>query len=376
MINSKIIVGKDSIKKLSFESYFKDLKSVFLIADLQGDISGAKSMVKKALGKDIKVTYFQLKASEYAEISSVNKCFEMVKQAQTDLIVCVGSEVALNIAKAVKYMLAKKVDKFEELSQGQNDTELIDNETAQKNIEIISVCIGTLNHQQILSGYFEIKDIANNVFYRFNKQVTIPCAVICDDKAMDKLSSINKLGIGLASLIMALVTITNETDEQKKLASLKAIEIVTKYDIDSSNLIVAEMYAGLDFINLNNNLLNEFILTAKSYTFEVYSLILLLAIKNSVKNIVDMLIVSDIELMGSVYGIESYCGDEKLWKDNFYNEIQKRLDSYFADKDIPKQLNEIGLNSAQIEDIFEELEGFYGQSETLSKLKDMVYSNY
>mgnify|MGYP006990169330 CR=1 FL=1 len=25
MINSKIIVGKDSIKKLSFESYFKDL---------------------------------------------------------------------------------------------------------------------------------------------------------------------------------------------------------------------------------------------------------------------------------------------------------------------------------------------------------------
>ena len=57
----------------------------------------------------------------------------------TDLIVCVGSEVALNIAKAVKYMLAKKVDKFEELSQGQNDTELIDNETAQKNIEIISV---------------------------------------------------------------------------------------------------------------------------------------------------------------------------------------------------------------------------------------------
>ena len=89
-----------------------------------------------------------------------------------------------------------------------------------------------------------------------------------------------------------------------------------------------------------------------------------------------MLIVSDIELMGSVYGIESYCGDEKLWKDNFYNEIQKRLDSYFADKDIPKQLNEIGLNSAQIEDIFEELEGFYGQSETLSKLKDMVYSNY
>lgn len=376
MINSKIIVGKDSIKKLSFESYFKDLKSVFLIADLQGDISGAKSMVKKALGKDIKVTCFQLKASEYAEISSVNKCFEMVKQAQTDLIVCVGSEVALNIAKAVKYMLAKKVDKFEELSQGQNDTELIDNETAQKNIEIISVCVGALNHQQILSGYFEIKDIANNVFYRFNKQVTIPCAVICDDKAMDKLSSINKLGIGLASLIMALVTITNETDEQKKLASLKAIEIVTKYDIDSSNLIVAEMYAGLDFINLNNNLLNEFILTAKSYTFEVYSLILLLAIKNSVKNIVDMLIVSDIELMGSVYGIESYCGDEKLWKDNFYNEIQKRLDSYFADKDIPKQLNEIGLNSAQIEDIFEELEGFYGQSETLSKLKDMVYSNY
>ena len=376
MINSKIIVGKDSIKKLSFESYFKDLKSVFLIADLQGDISGAKSMVKKALGKDIKVTCFQLKASEYAEISSVNKCFEMVKQAQTDLIVCVGSEVALNIAKAVKYMLAKKVDKFEELSQGQNDTELIDNETAQKNIEIISVCVGGLNHQQILSGYFEIKDIANNVFYRFNKQVTIPCAVICDDKAMDKLSSINKLGIGLASLIMALVTITNETDEQKKLASLKAIEIVTKYDIDSSNLIVAEMYAGLDFINLNNNLLNEFILTAKSYTFEVYSLILLLAIKNSVKNIVDMLIVSDIELMGSVYGIESYCGDEKLWKDNFYNETQKRLDSYFADKDIPKQLNEIGLNSAQIEDIFEELEGFYGQSETLSKLKDMVYSNY
>lgn len=370
MINSKIIVGKDSIKKLSFESYFKDAKSVFLIADLQGDISGAKRMVKKALGKNIKVTCFQLKANEYADILSVDKCFDMVKQSQVDLIVCIGSEVAINTAKAIKYMLSCNVEKFEDILNVQQ------NDIVASGMEIINVCIGALNHQQVLSGYFEVKDITKNVFYRFNKQIVTPYAVISDDKAMDKLSEVNKLGIKLATLIMALIAIINETNEQNKLASMSAIEIVTNDMVASSNLILAEMYAGYDFINLKNNLLNEFVLTAKSYTSEVYSLILLLAMKNNVKSLVDMLNISDIELIGQVFGIESYCGDEKLWKDNFYREIQNRLDSYFSDKDIPKQLNEIGLNSAQIENIFEELESFYGNSELLSKLKDIVYSNY
>ena len=46
------------------------------------------------------------------------------------------------------------------------------------------------------------------------------------------------------------------------------------------------------------------------------------------------------------------------------------------DKDIPNQLNAIGLNSKQMEEIFDELSLAFGASENLSKLKDIVYSNY
>ena len=75
------------------------------------------------------------------------------------------------------------------------------------------------------------------------------------------------------------------------------------------------------------------------------------------------------------YGIE-LSEDENLWKDSFYKVIEGKLNKYFADKDIPKKLNEIGLNSDLIEKIFEELIVSFGESEELSRLKDNVYMNY
>ena len=67
---------------------------------------------------------------------------------------------------------------------------------------------------------------------------------------------------------------------------------------------------------------------------------------------------------------------EEKWTDEFCSDVQNKIQQYFEDKDIPAELNAIGLNSKQMEEIFDELSLAFGESENLSKLKDIVYSNY
>ena len=135
------------------------------------------------------------------------------------------------------------------------------------------------------------------------------------------------------------------------------------------------MYAGASFLALQNNLLNEFVMSVCYYTGQVYSLVMLLTVKNCVRHFINKLDVNDIKKLDLTYGIE-LSEDVNLWKDNFYKMIEGKLNKYFADKDIPQKLNEIGLNSDLIEKIFEELTISFVESEELSRLKDNIYINY
>lgn len=368
MISSNIITSKDCINS-NLQNYLNDYKNILVISDLNGDVCGAKSKVKKVFGENDKVTYFKLKACDCAQVQTVDKVVKIAKDGQADLIVSIGTHSAHNLAKAVKYVIMKNRDNFVDsvfCEQNENDTH---------DIKLICVSVSAGNHQNLLTGYFEVEDSATKSVYRLNKDFVKPITVMLDDKVLDKVSNIAKLGMELSAAITALAVISFSGNEEDKLSAISAVDITTKNNATQSDLFLAQMYAGASFLTLQNNLLNEFVMSVCYYTGQIYSLVMLLTVKTCVRHFVDRLNVNDIKKLDLPYGIE-LSEDENLWKDSFYKVIEGKLNKYFADKDIPKKLNEIGLNSDLIEKIFEELIVSFGESEELSRLKDNVYMNY
>ncbi len=366
---SSIITGKDCINNSNLQRLLNEFKSILVISDLNGCVCGAKSKVKKAFGKNDKVTYFKLKACDCTQVQTVDKVVKIAKERQTDLIVSIGTHSAHNLAKAVKYVIMRNRDNFvDSVCCEQNGNNIPD-------IKLICIAVSAGNHQNLLTGYFEVEDSVTKNIYRLNKDFVKPMTVMLDDKVLDKVSNIAKLGMELSALIVALAAISFGSDEQDKLTAISAVGIAEKINATLSDLFLVQMYAGASFLVLQNNLLNEFVMSVCYYTGQVYSLVMLLTVKNCVRHFIDKLDVNDIKKLDLTYGIELY-EDVNLWKDNFYKMIDGKLNKYFADKDIPKKLNEIGLNSDLIEKIFEELTTSFGESEELSRLKDNIYINY
>lgn len=386
MIQSKIMVGKDVISKLSFEHYYNNCKSVLVIFDLQGDICGAKSKIKKILPKGINVRFVKVKDCNYAETGGINKCLLVAKEINADMVVCTGSEVALNVGKAVRFLLQEGTNSFEDFCGRQNNIDNINKSVAKEsnkddepascqNVKLAYVAVASGNHQQALTGYSEVYDKTNNTFFRLNKKGLAPDIAIVDSNVMDKKSEIAMLGEAIGVVLLGLIAIGSLEEEEQKLCAISAIDMVTNGDkLTMENLVAAKMLAGYSFLSLKNNLLDEFVFGVQRFANSLYSSILLLTLQKNVEQIVDKLRIEDIKLLGKPYGISS--DEETAWKEELCSVISSKIDIYFEDKDIDKNLSAIGLSSRHIEEIFEELDQSFGDSDILRRLKDIVYNNY
>lgn len=391
MMNSKVMIGKDVLSKLNFEQDFCDCKSVLVIYDLQGNLCDIKYKLKKIFPRNLKVSYFKIKSEDYVQINELNKCAELVINSNVDMIVACGGEVACNMGKALKYMLDcgskefainlsdnKKAIEDSDVNIGSN-CESVDvvektNTKTNKNITLICVGVASGGYQNLLTGEFEVLDKKSDILYRMNKHNCLADMVMLDKKMFDKMSEIGMLGDWLGALFMALLAIANINEPENKVNAMAAIAILSVQNLQLIDLVSAEMYAGYDFLSLKNNLLNEYILSTKKLTNAKYSLIMLLTMRKNIVCVIDKLTSQDISLLGCPFGIVADI--EEKWKEEFCSVVQNKIQQYFEDKDIPAELNAIGLNSKQMEEIFDELSLAFGESENLSKLKDIVYSNY
>ena len=393
MMKSKVMIGKDLLSKLNFEQDFCDCKSVLVIYDLQGNLCNIKYKLKKILPKNLKVAYFKIKSEDYVQINELNKCAELAINSNVDMIVACGGEVACNMGKALKYMLDCGDKEFAiNLSDNNQEIELVNvnsdissnfenanveektNTETIKNITFVCVGVASGGHQNFLTGEFEVLDKKTDILYRMNKHNCLADMVMLDKKMFDKMSEIGMLGDWLGALCMALLAIANINEPENKVNAMAAIAILSVQNLQLIDLVSAEMYAGYDFLSLKNNLLNEYILSTKKLTNAKYSLIMLLTMRKNIVCVIDKLTSQDISLLGCPFGIVADI--EEKWKEEFCSVVQNKIQQYFEDKDIPAELNAIGLNSKQMEEIFDELSLAFGASENLSKLKDIVYSNY
>lgn len=217
-------------------------------------------------------------------------------------------------------------------------------------------------------------DKKSDILYRMNKHNCLADMVMLDKKMFDKMSEIGMLGDWLGALFMALLAIANINEPENKANAVAAIDILSVQNLQLIDLVSAEMYAGHDFLSLKNNLLNEYILSVKKIANAKYSLILLLTMRKNIECVIEKITGQDISLLGCPFVIVA--DSEEKWKGELCRFLQNKIQQYFEDKDIPNQLNAIGLNSKQMEEIFDELSLAFGASENLSKLKDIVYSNY
>ncbi len=391
MMNSKVMIGKDVLSKLNFEQDFCDCKSVLVIYDLQGNLCDIKYKLKKIFPKNLKVSYFKIKSEDYVQINELNKCAELVINSNVDMIVACGGEVACNMGKALKYMLDcgskefainlsdnKKAIEDSDVNIGSNceSADVVEKTNTKTNKNLTLVCVGVASggHQNFLTGEFEVLDKKSDILYRMNKHNCLADMVMLDKKMFDKMSEIGMLGDWLGALFMALLAIANINEPENKANAVAAIDILSVQNLQLIDLVSAEMYAGHDFLSLKNNLLNEYILSVKKIANAKYSLILLLTMRKNIECVIEKITGQDISLLGCPFGIVA--DSEEKWKGELCRFLQNKIQQYFEDKDIPNQLNAIGLNSKQMEEIFDELSLAFGASENLSKLKDIVYSNY
>ncbi len=391
MMNSKVMIGKDVLSKLNFEQDFCDCKSVLVIYDLQGNLCDIKYKLKKIFPKNLKVSYFKIKSEDYVQINELNKCAELVVNSNVDMIVACGGEVACNMGKALKYMLDcgskefainlsdnKKAIEDTDVNIGSNceSADVVEKTNTKTNKNLTLVCVGVASggYQNLLTGEFEVLDKKSDILYRMNKHNCLADMVMLDKKMFDKMSEIGMLGDWLGALFMALLAIANINEPENKANAVAAIDILSVQNLQLIDLVSAEMYAGHDFLSLKNNLLNEYILSVKKIANAKYSLILLLTMRKNIECVIEKITGQDISLLGCPYGIVA--DSEEKWKGELCRFLQNKIQQYFEDKDIPNQLNAIGLNSKQMEEIFDELSLAFGASENLSKLKDIVYSNY
>ncbi len=391
MMNSKVMIGKDVLSKLNFEQDFCDCKSVLVIYDLQGNLCDIKYKLKKIFPRNLKVSYFKIKSEDYVQINELNKCAELVVNSNVDMIVACGGEVACNMGKALKYMLDcgskefainlsdnKKAIEDTDVNIGSNceSADVVEKTNTKTNKKLALVCVGVASggHQNFLTGEFEVLDKKSDILYRMNKHNCLADMVMLDKKMFDKMSEIGMLGDWLGALFMALLAIANINEPENKANAVAAIDILSVQNLQLIDLVSAEMYAGHDFLSLKNNLLNEYILSVKKIANAKYSLILLLTMRKNIECVIEKITGQDISLLGCPFGIVA--DSEEKWKGELCRFLQNKIQQYFEDKDIPNQLNAIGLNSKQMEEIFDELSLAFGESENLSKLKDIVYSNY
>ncbi len=391
MMNSKVMIGKDVLSKLNFEQDFCDCKSVLVIYDLQGNLCDIKYKLKKIFPKNLKVSYFKIKSEDYVQINELNKCAELVVNSNVDMIVACGGEVACNMGKALKYMLDcgskefainlsdnKKAIEDTDVNIGSNceSADVVEKTNTKTNKNLTLVCVGVASggYQNLLTGEFEVLDKKSDILYRMNKHNCLADMVMLDKKMFDKMSEIGMLGDWLGALFMALLAIANINEPENKANAVAAIDILSVQNLQLIDLVSAEMYAGHDFLSLKNNLLNEYILSVKKIANAKYSLILLLTMRKNIECVIEKITGQDISLLGCPFGIVA--DSEEKWKGELCRFLQNKIQQYFEDKDIPNQLNAIGLNSKQMEEIFDELSLAFGASENLSKLKDIVYSNY
>lgn len=391
MMNSKVMIGKDVLSKLNFEQDFCDCKSVLVIYDLQGNLCDIKYKLKKIFPKNLKVSYFKIKSEDYVQINELNKCADLVINSNVDMIVACGGEVACNMGKALKYMLDcgskefainlsdnKKAIEDSDVNIGSNceSVDVVEKTNTKTNKNLTLVCVGVASggYQNLLTGEFEVLDKKSDILYRMNKHNCLADMVMLDKKMFDKMSEIGMLGDWLGALFMALLAIANINEPENKANAVAAIDILSVQNLQLIDLVSAEMYAGHDFLSLKNNLLNEYILSVKKIANAKYSLILLLTMRKNIECVIEKITGQDISLLGCPFGIVA--DSEEKWKGELCRFLQNKIQQYFEDKDIPNQLNAIGLNSKQMEEIFDELSLAFGASENLSKLKDIVYSNY
>lgn len=370
MIECKVMSGKNVLSRLPFESDFNDCKSIFVISDFLGNVSGEVRKIKKSFSKEVEMNVFKVKWSNYAQKSAFEECLKKAIQVKAEMIVCVGSEVAFSLGKAVKFALAASVDSFDNLLMAKSLVGI----HPSKQIILAYVVTALSGHEQDFTGRFQIKDNKENIIYSFSKQEAKADIVMVDEKLLDKLSYVGMLGLELGVLATGLIALSN-CDEPNKISARAAIKSVGCGKPTLCDLYVAQMSAGFSFYQIENNLLAEAVYNIKRKSDVSFTNILILLLKKSFCKLVDNLSSEDINFLGNIYQIAD-AQDNVMWKQSLCNVIEGKLNYYFEDKDIPKCLNEIGLNSDDIEEIFAELEEAFGNSESLARLKDLAYSAY
>lgn len=368
---TKFMVGLDALERVSYEVYYHNCRNVLVIYDNDSDICGGKRKLKHILANNkINIKYVKVDGEKIATWKSVEQCYQLNKQNAVDCIICLGSSAVADIGKAVKALISIDKNSFEGVKEIDVDDK----------IQLVVVLISTGDHCNLASGCFNVFDENNNIFYKFNCKNLSPNIVALDRQILDNISEFLALEMQLTALCMSFLALAYCENDNNKIYAMIAIDIIDKALKENKKLnlieiISAQMYAGISFMNIKKNIVDEFVCQAMVRTNCCYDRIFLNAINSCFAETIFQIQKSDIAMIGNVFGATFKQNQADDWKEQIVKFINDKKDEYFANKNIAKGLSSIGLNEKDIQEIFEEMATAFDKdkmNETIMQFQEIL----
>lgn len=360
---TKVMVGDDAIDRIGYDVYYNNHYSALIIYDSDSDICGSKRKLKRILGRSkTNTTYVRVDVGNVATWKNVKRCYDIWKECKADYIICVGTSVVADIGKAVKVLVCMNRDNFEGLEKVEFNDEL----------QLVVVPISAGDHASLASGNFVVYDEQKDYMYKFSCKSIYPTAVAIDSRVLDKVSDTAMLLMEINAVCMSFAGLVDCQNDNNRICSMIAIDIVNKAFEEQRPMTLVEaissqMFAGISYFNIEENLLDEFVCQAMVRSGASYDDILLNVMVLIFNTIISQIDTADMKMIGNVFGAEFKSNNVAAWQKTISQKFEKKINQYFENKNAVRGLRNLGINANDIECIFAEILKTYGYGEMSEK---------
>lgn len=310
---TKVMIGFDALDRIGYEVYYNNCCNALVIYDNDSDVCGSKRKLKRILNNNkASISYVRVQVDSVATWKNVKKCYEACRSCNADYIICLGTSVVVDIGKAVKALVSMNKDSFDQVEKIEIDDKL----------QLVVAPISTGDHCNLASNFFSVYDEENNIFYKFNCKNISPNVIALDSRILDKVSDTSILEMELSALCMSFLGLVDCKNDNNKICAMIAIDIINDAFKENRRLtlaqvISAQMYAGIAFMNIEKNILDEFICQTMLRTGACYDKVLLNMVRGCFAEMLCQIPAQDIAMIGNVFGA--------TFRQNQVNEWQKKL---------------------------------------------------
>ena len=370
---AKIMYGKDSLNRISFELSRNNSTRVFVLSDSTSMQSGAVGRIKNLFkGSDASATYYIIDVEKWSTTDVVTSAYQKFYDSKCEFIICVGGDGIANIAKAIKVLA----------NVGTSDITQVTNLNVKDNVPLMLIPTSVKSVSYGV-GNTSVVDKDNNKLYKLSGSVLCPNYIIIDKRVVTKLSEqianeriLLILGMSLVALSEPLMSISARIFAFTAMDSLKEPLAIDKHRYlgrTGEEIVIATVAAGIGFTGVPKCMLSLMVMHISICKNIEYNEIFFALLGKYLNLFLGRYSTDDINLLGK------YLDDDSVFN---ITDMQDRRE-YVISKFIKiinelseciggvSSLSELGLEESEKSMIIDKVVNSYGSDITSAKVSDI-----